>query len=162
MNSKIIIIYISLFIIVLSSFSFKNIEIKNAGLDYQDPIDSVCKQNWRKLFINSYKSINDSITGETNYLPIFTKQQEELDGKEIVLCGYINFNIKKDKYGVFIKPLSGIVFDPNLMNSVQLDKADNLECWGYIAVKGTLVLNRDNPDDFPFILKDYEINQTEK
>lgn len=100
--------------------------------------------------------------------PVFPKRLEQLDGKTVVLTGFMQPVGDRQEFSGFLLleyPV-GCWFcetpEPTGLVSVELEPGRRTGLKrGHVKVTGVLVLNRDNPEDFLFRVKDARVGEPE-
>ena len=118
--------------------------------------------NWFVLMDIEYKLKYFEMFDAEIYAPIFTKAVEALDGKEVVIEGFV---IPLDDQGNILSlsynPYASCFFCGNasaasVISLYLKDKGQRYKVDDYRKFRGTFFLNHDNPDEFYYILRDAE------
>lgn len=130
-------------------------------LPMQKSTDAI-RVDWKTLVeieyeLRYFKSIKEEI-----YAPLFTKEIQALNGKEVVIEGYV-IPLDEDTGLVALSanPYASCFFcgkaSPASILSLYLKKNNNrYKIDDYRSFKGTLYLNDDDPNEFYYILRDAE------
>lgn len=92
--------------------------------------------------------------------PVFSSKQKALDGKEVIITGFvIPFDEDMKYLSLSANPYASCFFcgnaSPASVISMYMKTGDkHYKMDDYKTFKGTLQLNYDNPDEFIYILKD--------
>lgn len=119
---------------------FTQLAVSQALLDWDDMILGV-----------SYKEpLGGAALGEF-LTPTYKKEMLDLEGKEISITGYfLVLEGEKDAYMLSNNPMASCFFcgngGPETIIELYFDGKPNFIMDDLISVKGTLKLNRDNPD----------------
>lgn len=96
------------------------------------------------------------------YDPVFSKAVEALDGKEVIIEGYIiPFEVEEELLTLSLNPYASCFFcgnaSPASVISLYLkEKGQRYKTDDFKKFRGTLYLNYDDPNEFYYILRDAE------
>ena len=123
----------------------------------QEPISwgLLLKTNHEVITEGNYKGL---------YKPKFSKEIKEYEGKEVTITGYlIPMDVEGNTYALSMSPFSSCFFcgnaGPNTV--IQLNFSNPKSKFlvdQFIMIKGTLILNRFNPENLFFILDNAEVH----
>ena len=127
----------------------------------QQPESTPIEIRWRKLVsINFELKYNEEMETEM-YAPVFGEEIEALDGKEVVIKGYvipIAIDENEEVLSLSLNPYASCFFcgkaSPASVMSLYMKKKKRYKIDDYRKFKGTLELNVDNPTEFYYILRD--------
>ena len=125
-------------------FAFLTITLITSASFAQVTID------WNTLTNVSYKTIYDQEAGYVYMKPIFGDELKELDGKEVLLKGYVlPMDTEGEQYALSAYPYSSCFFcgGANKESVVELwlqDKGDRFKLDQVVSIRGTLQLNEDH------------------
>ena len=124
------------------------------------------RNDWSILATVKFEEVFNEEFNTSEYKPDFSEEVLALDGKEIVLLGYIVTSMEtgEDYEGiVFSKyPFENCYFcggaGPETVAQIEFDpNASTFKLGNAYGFKGILFLNKDDPDKLTFILKDAEL-----
>ena len=129
-----------------------------------NPVYSGIKDTtWRKLFNIQYEIIKDYDEFGDLTVPVFSKDVKNLEGKEIVVTGYIFpfENVVNSSHLMFTAlPVNACFFcgvgGPESVIEVFLDEQISY-VQQKIAISGVLVLNNTNPEQMMYILNNGKV-----
>jgi len=134
------------------------------SLTIKDRLTESIELEWEILMdieykIRYYKDLDLEI-----YSPIFNEKLKSLDGKEVVIEGFvIPFDEEGDIISLSFNPYASCFFcgkaSPASIISMQLkSKTSRYKIDDFKKFKGILYLNYDDPEEFYYVLKDAEEN----
>jgi len=124
------------------------------------------RNDWSILATVEFEQIFNEEFNTSEYKPNFSDEVLALNGKEIVLLGYIVTSMEtgEDYEGiVFSKyPFENCYFcggaGPETVAQIEFDpKAGSFKLGNAYGFKGKLYLNKDDPDKLTFVVKDAEL-----
>lgn len=128
------------------------------AIDDQEPL----KIDWEVLTDINYKvRYFESLDMDIN-APLFGKAQKALDGKEVIITGFvIPFDENMEYLSLSANPYASCFFCGNasqasIISMYMKDGTKRYQIDDFKTFKGTLHLNYDDPNEFIYILKNAE------
>lgn len=115
---------------------------------------------WKTLINIDYKLRYFRKLDMEIYAPIFTDELKKLDGKEVLIKGFvIHFDPKGELLALSANPYASCFFcgkasPASVISLYPKDEKNRYKMDDLRTFRGTLHLNPDNPDEFYYILRD--------